>query len=769
MFFYEADYILIGVAFILGLLSVGLGLPWAGLVLLGLGGLLAFLRWRNLLFFQIWRSAPTPRIWLMATGVALLALLYFYLRIPQPGVTDISRVIPRLEILGGNPIVKVEGTVEDTPLLNRSGKMRFFLNVKRFEAVSKENPETKLAGTASGALYVTVPAKEAEDLHPSQTIAIRGRLYQPRGGQGSFYQVFNFSQYLAAQGAFAGLAGREIQVLDRGSTWGWWAIRERIYQAQLKALGTPEGPVLSAMVLGSRAVPIPFEVSDEFRRVGLAHALAASGFQTSLILSSVLTLTQRLQDRHKFMIGGGTLFLFGSLSGFAPSVTRAVLMGVASLIALVGEQKTRPVSLLLLIAVAMLVYNPLLIQDLGFQFSFLATLGLIVTAPPIAKRLDWLPTNLATLMSVPLAATLWVLPIQLAVFGVFPPYGLLANIVTTFLLEVITIGGFISGLAALIWPLLGTGIAWLMYYPTALLLWIVHFFSRLPGSSLAIGAIAAWQVLSIYGLIFAVWLIPWWQRRWKLASGIAVGLIVVPFLQLQTAAFQVTVLDNTRVPIMVIQEPGANILINSGDENTAAQSVSSFLALQGINQIDWGIATDRTTRTQGGWLKIAESVPVRRFSEIPTARSDEEYRVMLTKLSTRVQKQPLRMDQTIGVGSTEVKLLRADPVALQLKIDQLNWLLLTDPRGSAGNEVWLRSARLPTTDVLWWSGRKFPIELIDLVKPRVAILTATAIAPETLQQLRSAGIQTFTTDRDGAVRWRGGQFEANLESSEAGI
>jgi competence protein ComEC len=761
--FRDSDYLLLGMAFILGLLVAGNGWYVAGLTGLALG--LAILRWRSLLWFRVWRSAPVTQTWLMAAGVVLLAVLYFYLRVPQPAANDISRVIPRLAAIAGDPTVTVTGTISDTPLLTRSGKLRFFLECDRYHVLAEPDQPVSLSGTAAGKLYVTVPPSQAKGIHPSQTVAISGLLYQPKPSrQPRFYQMFDFQKYLRSEGAFAGLAGRKLKVLEQGSTWGWWAVRERIYQAQLQALGTPAGPVLSAMVLGSRAVPIPFEVSDRFRRVGLAHALAASGFQTSLILGAVLAIARPLADRTQLVAGGTALLLFGGLSGFAPSVMRAVLMGLAGLVGLLGNQKLKPVPMLLLIAILMLIANPLWIEDLGFQFSFLATLGLIVTSPSLVRALDWLPPVVATLIAVPMAATLWVLPVQLAVFGVFPPYGLLANITTTFLLSVMTIGGFISGLAALIWPMLGGWLAGLMYFPTRGLLWLVQFFSQLPGSSLAIGAIAGWQIVILYGLIFGVWLIPWWQRRWKLAVGLSLGLVLLPFLHVQTAAFRVTVLETTQPPIMVIQQPGANIVINSGNASTAAQSVSAFLALQGVNQIDWAIASDRTSSHQGGWAELQKRLPIRNFSQVPTARSDPDYRAMLQALPAQVTRQPLALNQEIAVGSTRIKLLRTDPTLLQIQISAQQWLLVSDPIGSAGQAIWLRSANLPPIDVLWWSGRNFQPELVSLLKPKVVILSSSRIEPAVLAQLQAAKIQVFWTERDGAIRWTPQQqFEANFE------
>ncbi|MHC5832337.1 MAG: ComEC/Rec2 family competence protein, partial [Nostoc sp.] len=96
---------------------------------------------------------------------------------------------------------------------------------------------------------------------------------------------------------------RQINVLDQERKWGWWQIRERIVRSQVRWLGVPEGPLVSAMVLGSKAVDLPYDIRDLFVQAGLAHALAASGFQTSLILSVILQLTRRAKKGTQFTLG----------------------------------------------------------------------------------------------------------------------------------------------------------------------------------------------------------------------------------------------------------------------------------------------------------------------------------------------------------------------------------------------------------------------------------------------------------------------------------
>ncbi len=178
------------------------------------------------------------------------------------------------------------------------------------------------------------------------------------------------------------------------------AMRQRIVRSQLSQLNVPEGPLISAIALGKQAVDLPYNIRDYFVQAGLAHAIAASGTQVSMVLALVLALTRRFSKQLQFSFGVGALFLLVGLTGFEASVCRAALMGFGTLFALVLNRQVKPLGLLLIAATILLLVNPLWIWDLGFQLSFLATLGLIVTTPPLMAKLDWMPPAIASIVVV---------------------------------------------------------------------------------------------------------------------------------------------------------------------------------------------------------------------------------------------------------------------------------------------------------------------------------------------------------------------------------
>ncbi|MFN6559830.1 MAG: ComEC/Rec2 family competence protein [Nostoc sp. ChiSLP01] len=777
----QTSGVIICLGYILGLLFTAV--PWGGvwILIVGIVGALFFRR-RYIILRKLaqkpenaggkaktvlnsWQTPPHPRIWLAAGLVGLLATLYFQWRVPQPGTKDISQFVPPGNSSNQEQLVIVRGEVASNPRLTRSQRGQFWLEATQLDEVKNEKGSAGVPKGVTGKLYVTVPILQATGLYPGQQIQVTGILYKPKAASNP--GGFDFQKFLKQEGTFAGLIGRQINVLEQERKWGWWQIRERIVRSQVRSLGIPEGSLVSAMVLGSKAVDLPYDIRDLFVKAGLAHALAASGFQTSLILGVILQLTKRTKKGMQFTLGFLGLIIFLSLTGFQPAVLRAVIMGFAALIGLLLKRKVKQLGSLLLAATFLLLFNPLWIWDLGFQLSFLATLGLVVTVAAIIERLNWLPPAIASLIAVPLAATIWTLPIQLFVFGVVPTYSLLLNVLSIPLISILSIGGIISAIGALIWTEAGSFLAGLLHYPTDWLIKLVEFFSNLPGNSVALGSISTWQLLAIYGLIILVWLVRWWQRRWWFASVIAIGLVIVPLWHSANTLFRITILESGTEPIIVVQDKGTVTLVNSGDEGTGRFTILPFLQQQGINQINWAIATDFQSNESNAWFELAQRLPIKNFYEYSPK---PENSIAIQAIQEELQKhqgsyQPLAVGQAVQAGSIMAKLINNELPILQLQILDRNWLLVGNIKSQEVQQL-VKNGSLPRPQVLWCAPQSLK-NLVMALQPEVAIASAANLDEKTLSELNQSQTKVFFTGRDGAIQWSPSRdFEAFIEAPE---
>ncbi|NJN11936.1 MAG: DUF4131 domain-containing protein [Richelia sp. RM1_1_1] len=720
------------------------------------------------------KTTVHPRILLIAGLLGLLATLYFQLRLPEPEAKDISNFVPVGNSRNQEQLVIVRGDVITIPRLTRSGRGQFWLEATQLSEVTNKQEEQKTSRGVSGKLYVTVPILKSTGLYPNQQIEVTGVLYKPNsafnpGG-------FDFEKYLQKQGAFAGLSGRQLKYFDKEHQWGWWKLRQRIISSQVRWLGVPEGPLVSAMVLGSKAIDLPYSTRDLFVQTGLAHSIAASGFHTSLILGLVLGLTKRFTRKTQFICGCLALIVFLSLTGFQPSVLRAVIMGFAALIGIGLKRKVKQLGSLIVAATLLLLINPLWIGDLGFQLSFLATLGLITTVPSITKRLGWLPPTIASLIAVPISATIWTLPLQLYVFGVVPFYGILLNIISTPLISIISIGGIFSAVAALIFPFAGSVLASVLHYPTDLLIKIVELFRNLPGNSVVIGTIAIWQVITIYGLIFLTWQIRWWQKRWFIAALISIGLVLIPAWHSANNLFRITLLAAEREPVLVIQDRGKVTVINSADEDIGRFTIVPFLQQQGINLINWAIAADFQNDGSNGWLEIMERLSIQNFYEYsPSPNSALTQKAIQGKIQqNKGIYQVVSLGQAVNTGSANIQLINNKLPIIQMQIGDMSkisgsayrsWLFVGNAEPNELRKL-IESQSLPRPQVLWCPTKSLK-ELVIALQPEVAIAPDPNLEPKDISVLNQSKTQLFFTGRDGAIQWTPQRlFETFVQNTE---
>jgi competence protein ComEC len=711
----------------LGLLVTGLGWPWAGLgvaIAIGLTGLVWQwgVRWG-------WPLPPRLGVFGLAALIAIAASIYGPWRLPRPGGADISQWVDRLGQQSRSQ--QVVGTIASDPQLTRDQRGRFFLRVSQVIGLPDGISSGVAAQAVRGQVYLTLPLLQITGLRVGQRLTVTGRLYDPPPAQNP--NAFDFRAYLAQHGCFTGMTGQQVMATGPPPRWSLAPVRRRIVQAHSRWLGSPAGPLLSAMTLGRRAVDLPTAVQDSFIQAGLAHTLAASGFHVSLVLGMVLALTRNRSRKIQGIAGGVTLLIYIALTGIQPSVVRAGLMGAGALLGLVLQRQVRPLGLLLVAVTAMLVVQPQWIWAVGFQLSVAATLGLIVTVPGLTRALDWLPPTIATLVAIPIAAYLWTLPLQLYHFNTLSLYSVGLNAVVTPLVVVASLGGVISGLAGLLWSSVGSAIAWGLGLPLHLLMALVDFSNRQPASTLALGEISVLQVGLLYGLLALATL----GRRlialpivWPTAL-IAAGLVVLVPAYQATQTTQIIVLAAGFDPVLVARYQGQTLLFNSGDSDTAFYTLLPHLRQAGINRIDWGVAPPLSRAT--GWPLVTAQVPV--LTVQGAAAAD-----------------PLPLGQSTTLGPTVVQSLGGETPLLRFTLAEQAWLWLPEP--TAVLQQVLAQSEQFQSDVLWWNGEALAEDVLVAVQPRVAIASSRTLDGETADLMRSQQIELYWTAEDGAIHWQ---------------
>ena len=700
--------VILGLAYILGLLSTGLVdfspqlNRWQEvvirIVIISLITLLTttFIR-------RFWWQSPPKKIWLIAGLIAIFAVVYLEIRTPYPSANDISHLLKNNVVNS----IKITGNIISEIRLNRRENLQFWLEVKEF---SLRNLPTK---KSEGKLYVTLPNLAENQVYPGQEITVKGLLYRPRRANNP--NAFDFANYLARQGAFAGLKG-EIIIDKKSPTWGVWQIRQRIVEAQIQGLGQEKGTLLSSITLGRQAVNLPAKITDLFIKTGLAHILAASGFHVAILLGFVLTITRNLSPKKQFIIALTILIIYGSLTGLQPSVLRAILMGIGALIGLLYNRQVNSLGSLLLAATIILLWQPLWIWDLGFQLSFLATLGLIITVPLLKDKIDYFPNLIAEPIAISLAATLWTMPLLMFTFNSIALYNIPINIITTPLITLISLGGVFTAFLGLIYPPLGSIGASILYYPLKLLLQITNLFSLLPFSTYSTGKLSLGVMLIIYICLTLICFNIWFRQRWHLVGLFILTLILIPIIYQHFTLTQVTVLATKSQPVIIIQNRGNTLLINGEEPATARYTVLPFLRQEGINQIQGAITVNNSAQ----FSTISEDIPIKKT-------------ITLSQL------------EKFNLGEITGQLIEKNLFKFQVK--NQSWLWIINPK------IPVNLSQEFSPLVLLWQGSNLDKQWLESIRPQTAIAVTTNLSRNARNQLRKARIKTYWTGRDGAIQW----------------
>ncbi len=273
-----------------------------------------------------------------------------------------------------------------------------------------------------------------------------------------------------------------------------------------------EYAIITAVLLGNDDSMEP-ELKAHFASAGVSHILCVSGMHVGIIFMIINFLLKPLDTFPRLHILKALLLIlviwtYAHITGLAPSVRRAATM--FSFVTL-GTLLHRPTTIYHSLFASMfilLLLNPLLFFEIGFQMSYLAVFGIVIIQPPLARL--WTPkykiiNYFWELTTVSVAAQLATFPLSLFYFGQFPNYFLLSNLSVISLSFVIVMTGI--ALLALSWlPPLSRLIGLLLTYEIRLLNGIVKGIESLPGSVTDNIAVNFLQMLLIYGIVVTIFL-----------------------------------------------------------------------------------------------------------------------------------------------------------------------------------------------------------------------------------------------------------------------
>ena len=174
-----------------------------------------------------------------------------------------------------------------------------------------------------------------------------------------------------------------------------------------------------------------------FSRTGTIHVLAVSGLHVGIIflLLNLILGVSKSTGRvliFKSIIITLCLFFYCLLTGFAPSVSRATIMFSTVVVAKAFNRQSNIYNTLALSAFVLLVIDPYNLFQVGFQFSYLAVLGIVHYKDIFRSWIpakSWLQDKVASLLAVSVAAQITTFPLGLYYFHQYPNLFFISNLI----------------------------------------------------------------------------------------------------------------------------------------------------------------------------------------------------------------------------------------------------------------------------------------------------------------------------------------------------
>ncbi|KKR84682.1 MAG: ComEC/Rec2-related protein [Candidatus Uhrbacteria bacterium GW2011_GWF2_41_16] len=430
------------------------------------------------------------------TGKMILWILFaFLIGWLRFGQTFPPSGIPNLLELSGRQTV-IKGKIQ--------GEVVVRTNNQEVTLVNIQTPDEPLFGK----LLVRIPRYPT--VWTGDTLAFRCRIQVPESKPG-----FRYDRFLNSRGILATCSyPQELDIRPaKNFSFSRFLLQGKQTMLDTLALVLPEphAGFVSGLLFGGSQT-LSEDLRGDFSRVGVSHVTAASGYNVAIFSQLLLLWLMRssLGRKRALPVAAGFVVIYVFLAGATAAVVRA---GIMALLAMLGTGWGRTPSMrniLALTAVVMLLLNPrLLFDDVGFQLSFAATIGLVLLASRFESLFRFVPETFGvrTSLAATFAATTLSTPVLLWNFGTFSFIAPIVNLlILPWIPYLMLFGSFAIGVGFLS-SSLGSIVALPAIGLSSIVLHVVHWFGLLPFASSQIPFAQVFAITSAGGItFFLVWL-----------------------------------------------------------------------------------------------------------------------------------------------------------------------------------------------------------------------------------------------------------------------
>ena len=541
-------------------------------------------------------------------------------------------------------------------------------------------------------------------------IKVRGKLrqFEEAANKGNF----DSKKYYLSLGFYGKIEAGTIEVINSdysGIRQGLYEMRMEIIERLEKLCSDNKGifsiinnknGIIGAIILGDKT-DLDSDIKELYSVSGIAHILAISGLHISFIGMAIYRLLRR---RFRFLFSAAVsipvVLSFGIMSGFGISTIRAIIMFILKIIGEVLGRKYDAITAISLAGLVLLVQNPFVVCNSGFQMSFGAIIAIVLILPIVEEILNT-DNKIIKVLSANFTISLVMNPILAWNYYELPTFSFLLNIVVVPLMSVVIVSSIVGIFCSCI--MFGFGKA--VIFPGCGILELYTFLCNIINKSSVASIVVGQPKVTIIIVYYAILLVVLFglknirtkytraekerniikketglvlekkakkERRIKgqnvkLRLACIAGFLLLNYLiyYIPNPGFYITFINVGQGDgILIHGDNGTKVMVDGGstsEKQVAKNCIVPYLKAEGIGTIDYSIITHTDKDHISGILEILENnnsnrIRIKNLVMPDINMKDDTYNELIEKAKLKkINVLYIKKGDTLSLGKTKIK------------------------------------------------------------------------------------------------------------------
>ena len=541
-------------------------------------------------------------------------------------------------------------------------------------------------------------------------IKVKGKLrqFEEAANKGNF----DSRKYYLSLGFYGKIEAGTIEVINSDYS----GIRQELYELRMEIIERLEklcsdnkgifsiinnkNGIIGAIILGDK-IDLDSDIKELYSVSGIAHILAISGLHISFIGMAIYRLLRR---RFRFLFSAAVsipvVLSFGIMSGFGISTIRAIIMFILKIIGEVLGRKYDAITAISLAGLVLLVQNPFVVCNSGFQMSFGAIIAIVLILPIVEEILNT-DNKIIKVLSANFTISLVMNPILAWNYYELPTFSFLLNIVVVPLMSVV----IVSSIAGIFCSCIMFGFGKVVIFPGCGILELYTFLCNIINKSSVASIVVGQPKVTIIIVYYAILLVVLFglknirtkytraekerniikketglvlekkakkERRIKgqnvkLRLACIAGFLLLNCLiyYIPNPGFYITFINVGQGDgILIHGDNGTKVMVDGGstsEKQVAKNCIVPYLKAEGIGTIDYSIITHTDKDHISGILEILENnnsnrIRIKNLVMPDINMKDDTYNELIEKAKLKkINVLYIKKGDTLSLGKTKIK------------------------------------------------------------------------------------------------------------------